>query len=283
MASVIKSTIQNTPRLSRPFFYPQAGFASSSRHGLDFTRPRSLPSPTTTTTTTTLEPETVAPPQETPFTSTSTPESIPTPQAQPQPKTPPTVSTPQPKLVTPTIPTTPLRIQNQTQTQSSKKGAVGYRWVPEKNLSLSSTSSYNSGREVDTYPTHTLNIRSTRNNVVLSFTDGLGPLFSTISGGSDGSFKNSQRSSYEAATQASIKMFEKILDFYQTTSIPRSSKSQRFNLRVSFNGLFGQGREAISSALSGPEGQEIRTLIRRVEDKTKVKIGGTRAPKPRRL
>ncbi|WVW86179.1 hypothetical protein I302_108220 [Kwoniella bestiolae CBS 10118] len=267
MASIIRSTILTTAsRLSRPIVIPSASFASSSRHGLDFTRPRQLPPPTNTTTTL-LEPDVTSEPvtesHESPSTSNQNPEPIPTPQ--PSPKTIPTPSE-TPKLHTPQIPTPSARA-------TGKNAKSGMRWVSETDKS--------NDKDKLSVPTHTLHVRSTRNNIILSFTDGLGPVFTNISGGSDKQFKNSQRSSYEAATQASIKMFEKILEYHQTTS-PPGGKS-RLNLRVSFNGLFGMGREAIASALSGPEGQEIRGLITRVEDRTKVKIGGTRARKPRRL
>ncbi len=54
-------------------------------------------------------------------------------------------------------------------------------------------------------------------------------------------------------------------------------------ITVAFKGMFGQGREAVAAALAGPEGEEIRGRMVRVEDRTPIKIGGTRAPKPRRL
>lgn len=58
---------------------------------------------------------------------------------------------------------------------------------------------------------------------------------------------------------------------------------ERMYVRVAFKGLVGQGRDAVSSAIAGPEGAELRNIITRVEDRTPIKIGGTRARKPRRL
>ncbi|KAK6909412.1 hypothetical protein I203_103430 [Kwoniella mangroviensis CBS 8507] len=269
MASLIRSTIFSTSsRLSRPTFIPTASFASSSRHGLDFTRPRQFPpsTPTTTTTTTLLEEDPTTEPitesHESPSTSNQNAEPIPTSQPSPTSSTK-TIPTPTSTPTSTPIPSSPARAR-------SSKGS-GLRWLAETDKS--------NDNNKHLVPTHTLHVRSTRNNIVLSFTDGLGPVFTNVSGGSDRQFKNSQRSSYEAATQASIKMFEKILEYHQTTT----PSNRRLQLRVSFNGLFGMGREAIASALSGPEGQEIRSLITRVEDRTKIKIGGTRARKPRRL
>ena len=46
---------------------------------------------------------------------------------------------------------------------------------------------------------------------------------------------------------------------------------------------FGQGREAVTKALLGVEGQGIRGKIVKVSDATRLKFGGTRSRKIRRL
>lgn len=46
---------------------------------------------------------------------------------------------------------------------------------------------------------------------------------------------------------------------------------------------FGAGREAFTKAILGAEGKNIRDKISAVVDATRLKIGGTRSPKPRRL
>ena len=46
---------------------------------------------------------------------------------------------------------------------------------------------------------------------------------------------------------------------------------------------FGQGRDAVTKVLLGTEGTRLRDTIVRVVDKTKLKIGGPRSPKRRRL
>lgn len=54
-------------------------------------------------------------------------------------------------------------------------------------------------------------------------------------------------------------------------------------IRVAFKGLRGFARDAAASALGGPEGTDLRNMITRIEDRTPIKIGGTRARRPRRV
>lgn len=46
---------------------------------------------------------------------------------------------------------------------------------------------------------------------------------------------------------------------------------------------FGPGREAVTKILLGAEGKNVRSTIVRVMDATRLKFGGTRGKKPRRL
>jgi small subunit ribosomal protein S11 len=46
---------------------------------------------------------------------------------------------------------------------------------------------------------------------------------------------------------------------------------------------FSEGRKAFLAALMGVEGAKIRKVISSVSDATRLKIGGTRSPNPRRL
>jgi small subunit ribosomal protein S11 len=46
---------------------------------------------------------------------------------------------------------------------------------------------------------------------------------------------------------------------------------------------FGPGREAATKILLGAEGKNVRSTIVRVMDATRLKFGGTRGKKPRRL
>lgn len=53
-------------------------------------------------------------------------------------------------------------------------------------------------------------------------------------------------------------------------------------LEVTLRG-FGAGREAVTKALLGNEGRLLRGKVIKVSDATRLKFGGTRSPKPRRL
>jgi len=154
---------------------------------------------------------------------------------------------------------------------------------------------------------YTLTITCTRNNTTLTFSDHTGPLFPTISGGTDKTFKNSQRASYEAAHQAALKMFGRMEEYSRSTGqsqLPSSTLATRGRVfspqyaqslsmtsgigsrkvKVVFSGLRGgQGREAVANAISGQEGDGVKQFIGRVEDRTGIKIGGTRGKKRRRL
>lgn len=46
---------------------------------------------------------------------------------------------------------------------------------------------------------------------------------------------------------------------------------------------FGPGRQAVGKILLGSEGRALRSRIVRVMDSTRLKFGGTRSKKPRRL
>jgi small subunit ribosomal protein S11 len=121
---------------------------------------------------------------------------------------------------------------------------------------------------------------STRNNLLLTLSDRQGPLFPTITGGTGKTFKNAARSGYEAAHQAALKMFEKMKEVSREAPVRGSRGIQ---IRLAYKGFQGQGAEAFSQALGGNEGGDVRKMIVKVEDRTGVKIGGTRARKPRRL
>ncbi|KAL1409092.1 hypothetical protein Q8F55_005916 [Vanrija albida] len=110
----------------------------------------------------------------------------------------------------------------------------------------------------DRAPTHTLHVMSTRNNTLLTFADGLGPMFGTISGGTDKVFRKGPRQSYEAAHQAALKTITKINAIARAL---REQRADRMFIQVAYRGMEGVGREAVHSALSGADGIEIRPLI----------------------
>lgn len=87
-------------------------------------------------------------------------------------------------------------------------------------------------------------------------------------------FRKSNRAEYEAAYQVSTRLFKAIEE--------KNLLSPNDKVEVVLKD-FGKGREAFSSALQGKEGAFIRPHIVRVTDNTKLKFGGARSKKLRRL
>ncbi|KAF5321845.1 hypothetical protein D9619_000978 [Psilocybe cf. subviscida] len=121
-------------------------------------------------------------------------------------------------------------------------------------------------------PTYRLHCHSTRNNTITTFTKDDGSTIAWASGGQQ-KFKGANRSSYEAGYKCAVAMFD---------AIAETRSKQGFKLSLFFKG-FGEGREAMKTALLGAEGTAIRPLIKRVTDRTPLKIGGTRSKKARRV
>ncbi|KAL9932946.1 hypothetical protein V8E36_008201 [Tilletia maclaganii] len=147
-------------------------------------------------------------------------------------------------------------------------------------------------------PHYRLHIRASRNNTILTFTKPTGETLASASGGTAG-FKKSQRSGYEAGYRAAFQMFNHIADYRRSLghgvgANPNSAAARRQGNLVTLQARgpdvlletiwagFGQGREAVFRAMMTNEGQEIRSLVRRLTDATPIKIGGVR-PKKRRM
>ena len=95
----------------------------------------------------------------------------------------------------------------------------------------------------------------------------------SLSAGNIG-FRKAGRGSYDAAYQLTAFALKQI----QEKGMLRDIKK----LEVVMRG-FGAGREAVTKVLLGSEGRNIRDRISAVKDATRLKIGGDRSPKPRRL
>lgn len=87
-------------------------------------------------------------------------------------------------------------------------------------------------------------------------------------------FRKAQRSEYEAGYQVSARMFKLIED----QKLLNPSDKVELVLKN-----FGKGREAFLNALQGKEGSLLKDHIIRVSDATKLKFGGNRPKKLRRL
>jgi len=93
------------------------------------------------------------------------------------------------------------------------------------------------------------------------------------SGGSCG-FKGVNRSMQEAGYRCAVNAFARISEIVQE----RGPISLAIHLRG-----FGKGRQAVEQIFLTSEGDKVRPLVVEVEDRTHIKIGGTRAKKARRL
>ena len=121
-------------------------------------------------------------------------------------------------------------------------------------------------------PKYHLHCKSNHNNTIITFSNHAGNIIAWQSGGRC-QFKGANRASYEAGYQSAVRIFE---------VIEKLANAKDFTIALFFKG-FGQGREALKTALLAVEGQNIRPLICSVTDRTAIKIGGTRSKKTRRL
>ncbi|POS85276.1 hypothetical protein EPUL_003030 [Erysiphe pulchra] len=87
-------------------------------------------------------------------------------------------------------------------------------------------------------------------------------------------FKHSGRKHYDSAFQLGTYVMARMQESGMNSYIER--------LEVYLRG-FGAGREAVTRVLLGVEGKYLRGKIIKVADSTRLKIGGTRSPNPRRL
>ncbi|KAI9834647.1 MAG: hypothetical protein M1826_000049 [Phylliscum demangeonii] len=87
-------------------------------------------------------------------------------------------------------------------------------------------------------------------------------------------FKKAARGSYDAAYQLATYVLSRM----QNSGILNSITEIEVVLRG-----FGQGREAVTKALLGGEAHDIRSRLVRLTDATRLKFGGTRSKKPRRV
>ena len=98
-------------------------------------------------------------------------------------------------------------------------------------------------------------------------------VYISLSAGNLG-FKHSQRKHYDAAFQLASYVFARMEE--------RGYNGLIRALEVQLRG-FGAGREAVTKALLGSEGRLLRGKVVKVMDATRLKFGGTRSKKPRRL
>jgi len=127
--------------------------------------------------------------------------------------------------------------------------------------------------EVDADEPYHFHIFSHKHNTHITVTKPNRDAIISLSCGNLG-FRKSNRKSYDAAYQ---------LGAYVMDRLNQKGIVERINrLEVILRG-FGAGREAVIKVLMGNEGKSLRPKIVRVSDSTRIKFGGTRSKKPRRL
>lgn len=128
---------------------------------------------------------------------------------------------------------------------------------------------------------HHLHIYATRHNCHITLTSGNRNPIISVSSGNIG-FKKSQRGSYDAAYQLGVYVMGLINNQAMLDERYQGKGGQIRQLEVVLRG-FGPGREALTKIILGGEGRALRGRIVRVMDATRLKFGGSRSKKPRRL
>lgn len=122
-------------------------------------------------------------------------------------------------------------------------------------------------------PPHHLHVYATRHNCHMTLSDGKRQPLISVSSGNIG-FRKAARGSYDAAYQLGAYVMGRI----QQQGLLKEIRALEIILRD-----FGPGREAFTKILMGNEGKLVRGTVVRVMDATRLKFGGTRSKKPRRL
>lgn len=128
---------------------------------------------------------------------------------------------------------------------------------------------------------HHLHIFATKHNCHITLSAGNRNSIISVSAGNL-NFRKAARGSYDAAFQlgafvmAKIKNMGLLNDAYPGKGGP--IRALEIVLRD-----FGPGREAVTKILMGQEGKELRKRVTRIMDATRLKFGGTRGKRRRRL
>ena len=128
---------------------------------------------------------------------------------------------------------------------------------------------------------HRLHVYSTRHNCHITLAQGNRDALLSVSSGNLG-FRKAQRGSYDAAYQLAAFVLSKITSQGMLSEEYPGKGGPIRSLEIVLRD-FGPGREAFTKVLLGSEGRLLRTRVLRVMDSTRLKFGGTRSPKPRRL
>ncbi|OJJ49635.1 hypothetical protein ASPZODRAFT_128129 [Penicilliopsis zonata CBS 506.65] len=125
----------------------------------------------------------------------------------------------------------------------------------------------------DRVPPHRLHVYSHKHNTVVSLNKPTSETIMCMSCGHLG-FRKGKRAGYDPAYQLTVHVFNQIQERGLIPEIQR--------LEVVYRG-FGPGRDAFTKVLLGSEGRNIRPMVCQVADATRLKFGGTRSKRVRRL
>ncbi|KAI0356551.1 translational machinery component [Trametes cingulata] len=121
-------------------------------------------------------------------------------------------------------------------------------------------------------PLYNVSVKATRNNTIVTFARPDGKQLVTLTGGKLG-FKKSNRNGYEAGYQCAVGII---------AAMEKEMKRTDFEWQLFLKG-FGQGRDAMLTAITTAVGVNVKDRLTRVTDRTPIKIGGTRGMKARRI
>ena len=128
---------------------------------------------------------------------------------------------------------------------------------------------------------HHLHIYATRHNCHITLTSGIREPIISVSAGNIG-FKKAQRGTYDAAYQLGVYFMGLVNNQAMLDERYQGKGGQIRQLEIVWRD-FGPGREALRKIILGGEGRLLRNRIVRVRDATRLKFGGSRSKKPRRL
>jgi small subunit ribosomal protein S11 len=120
---------------------------------------------------------------------------------------------------------------------------------------------------------HKLHIYAHKHNTHITLSKPNRDALISVSCGNIG-FRKAGRGTYDAGYQLAAFVMSRIQD---KGLLPQIKK-----LELVYRG-FGPGREAVTKAILGSEGKKIRGMIVKLSDSTRLKFGGVRSKKPRRL
>lgn len=126
--------------------------------------------------------------------------------------------------------------------------------------------------EAEHEPYH-FHVMATKHNTHITCTKPNREPIVSLSCGSLG-YKKSRRSGFDSAYSLTKYVIERLIHNGWPLKIKR--------MEVVLRG-YGQGRDAAVKVLMSPEGKVLRDKIVRVADSTRLKFGGTKSPRPRRL